>query len=233
MRTRRAVAVSALVAVCAVNFLAACTPEDDSDVFETPTPVEPEPTPDNRCQIVWTEQNVDTPSHLDVFLIDAPQSAWIGGVNTFGEFTGWYQPDVDPAGLHSFHAEADDTGGVVLDSANSFELTLTLNGTTEGADVSLAALTTAGLMTIGTDGEPTGDYAGTVDNYFFDGVWSSTDSDDPLDLGDGLVEITLVDGTNSESVILGDYGSFAVCYDAAAAAKPAHAVKEQLGRRLK
>lgn len=233
MRTSRTVAVSALLAVVAVNFLAACTPEDDSDVFSTPTPVEPQPTPDSHCQIVWTEQNVDTPSTIDVFLIDAPESAWVAGTNTFGGFTGWYQPGIELAG-NSIPATADDTGGVVLDSAHSFTITLTANELEVGADVEIAALTTAGLLVIGTDGEATSDLAGTVDDYFFDGIWSSPDAADPLDLGSGLVQITLVDGTNSEVVVLGDYGSFAVCYDAAAsAAKPAHGVKQSLKRRVR
>lgn len=232
MRTSRTVAVSALLAVVALNFLAACTPKDDSDVFSTPTPIEPEPTPDSHCQIVWTEQNAETPSAIDVFLIDAPAAAWVAGTNTFGEFTGWYQPAIDLAG-NAVPATADDTGGVVLDSAHSFTVTLTANELEVGADVEIASLTTAGLLVIGTDGEATADLAGTVDDYFFEGVWSSADAADPLDLGDGLVQITLVDGTNAEVVVLGDYGAFAVCYDAAAAAKPAHGVKHVLKRRVR
>jgi len=224
MRTSRAVVVSALLAVAAVNLLAACTPEDDSDVFETPGPADPTPTPpDFHCQIVWTSQNEDVPSQVDVFVIDAPESSWVGGTNTFGGFVAFYQPGLDVTG-NAITAVPDEDGAMATSSANTFALTLSFNGTSDGADVTLANVTTAGLFVIGTDGSATAEAAGFADAYDFDGAWSSRDADSPVDLGTGTADLILGTGTATSAVTLGDFGTFAVCYDVNGVAFQAHPV---------
>ena len=214
MRTSRAVAVSALLAVAAVNLLAACTPEDDSDVFETPGPADPTPTPpDYHCQIVWASQNAEVASAVDVFVIDAPEASWVAGVSTFGEFTGFYQPELDLAGF-AVGGGPDDLGGIAVSTANSFTIGLNINGTSDGSDVSLASATTAELLVMGTDGSPTTDTFGIADAFDFDGVWSSRDPESPaVEIGAGTADLILVTGTNTTPVSLGDFGQYAICYD--------------------
>lgn len=224
MRTRRAVSVSVLLGVAALNLLAACTPADDADVFETPEV--PEPTPVPNCQVVWTAQNAQTGSLVDVFVIDGPEDAWIAGVNTFGAFTAFYQPALDISGDSFPLTMLDTRGGAVVSTAGSFEIVLTLNGTDEEADIGIAQLTSATLMTIGTDGEPTGQEFGRTDGYVFDGVWSTGDPEESWDLGTGTVDLRLGTGTSATPIQLGDFGSFAVCYDASgdAVARPPHPI---------
>lgn len=225
MRTCRAVAVSALLAVAAVSLLAACTPEDDSDIFQTPTPGEPTPTPPSvHCQVVWASQNADVPTTVDVFVVDAAETSWVAGVNTFGEFTGYYQPGVSLDGF-AVPMALDEDGAIALSTANSFTVTLNVNGTTDGSDVSLASMTTAGLLVIGTDGEPTTDAFGVADAFAFDGVWSSRDPESPaVDLGTGTADLILGTGTAATPVSLGDFGTYAICYDASGAAFQLHPV---------
>lgn len=233
MRTGRAVAVSALLAVAAVNVLAACTPQDDADVFPTPTPATPEP--DIHCQIVWALQNTQAATQFDVFVLDGPESAWIAGENTSGAITAFYQPGLDVA-ANSFQMTVLDTrGGAVTSTAHAFEIDLDFNGTDDGAYVQVMSLTSAALMTIDDEGEPTTDLFGTVDDYVFEGEWSIRDAES-VELGTGFAFVTLGSGTSGTVVELGELGSFAVCYDTGATAAtharhPLSAAQQGLTRR--
>ena len=210
MRSLRSLLV--LLAVAALNLLAACTPEDDNDQLppESPTPT-PEPTPVFNCQVVWTSLNDEEPELLDVFVVDAPEETWraAAGLTTFQEFTAFYQPAVDVPG--NTVAMTLDTRGAVVSSSDTFTVTLLFNETDEGADVELSDATTNLLLGVGTDGEPTTAVVGSNTALAFDGVWSSRDPEESVDLGQG--QVTLVLGTAATTVMLGDYGAFAICYD--------------------
>ena len=223
MRIGRAVAVSAVLAVAGLNVLAACTPQDDADVFSTPEIPEPTPEPEIHCQIVWAMQNTQMATQFDVFVLDAPESAWIAGLSTFGEFTAFYQPGLDVSGNSFPMTILDDRGGAVTSTAAKFTAVLKWNGTDDDAVVEVASVTTATLMVIGTDGEPTEDALGVVDGFAFDGVWSVRDAES-VELGTGFVDLVLGSGTSGSAVQLGDLGSFALCYDADGGAAAAHSL---------
>jgi len=233
MRTSRAVAVTAVIGVAAMNLLAACTPEDDSDTLPTPTPVpDPTPEPDFHCQIVWTEQNATDGSLVDVFVLDAPEADWIGGVTAFGGFTGFYQPGLDPATNH-IDVAVDEDGGAVNSTADDFTLAMTFNGTSDGSDVTVTDAVENTIFSVGTDGAPTTVEIGFAGNPMdFAGVWSSRDVTAIPDLGTGTVDLVLGTAGAPVTASLGAFGSFAICYDAAAEAQshPVNATRGTLQR---
>ncbi len=212
MLNRRIVAgLAALSAVATVNLLAACTPADDSDVFATPTPG-PEPTPPQtfNCQTVWTQQLPD--GTVEAFVIDAPEDYWtVGGVQSFlafgstqGGFTGVYLYDAHIADAVVDISTIDDTTAWA-GTDGTFTLATTVNGTQDGADVMVTALSTT-LLEIGTSGEPTGANAGTVDSGDLTGTWTPRGATSPSLTTD---TITVTIGATYD---VGEYGSWAVCY---------------------
>ncbi len=213
--------LAALFAVAAVNWIAACVPGDDGDLFEAPeeepTPA-PEPEVEARCQIVWTQPNPDEPGTLiDLFAVDGPRELWWGNAtHGFDDFLGVFATavvyeghSVDPNDVLIVTTSA--TVGVVT-TDGEFTLNLTVNGPTAGAKVIYDDADANDLRVFGTGTS----LIGVNDQGLFDGNFSSEDPDDPLDLENvAFVDITL--GTAATMTIGGDpetgSRSFAVCYE--------------------
>lgn len=213
MRTRRTLAVAAVLSVAAVNLLTACAPEDDDDVFATPTP--PEPPPGVNCQVVWA--NGTTAGTIDVFVIEAPEESWtLAGTGTFDQFVGWYQPGVAfDADDHVIAASLDDTGAMVSTTA-ALTYTLSLNTTASGADLEIADFTPKTLLATGTDGLPTTAVFGSTLAITFDGVWSTRDAGFPVTLDETAEVLIALPGTAGDMITIGDLGAYALCYELAA-----------------
>lgn len=213
MRTRRALAISAVMAMAAANLLTACTPEDDDDVFATPTP---SPTPAEvapvHCQVVWANRTAT--EEIDVFVIDAPEESWtLAGTGTFDDFVGYYQPGVsfDP-GNHAIGATLDDAGAMVATTA-SLAWSVTLNTTASGADLAFDDFTPKSLLALGTDGSATTAIFGSALAITFDGVWSTRDAGFPLSLDEDAEVLIALSGTSGDMLTIGDLGAYALCYE--------------------
>lgn len=185
---------------------AACTggggDDDDDAASPSPTP----PFVADGCQIVWSSPVATGPTGVvDVYLFDAPISAWTVGTHGYGA----------PATGRFFRAYDLDTGTfdyVALATSGSY--TMTAAGTTAGTFVRFVDETPQPFYVLGTAGAPVA-LAGTSGTGTFDGFLS-----DPYaaNVSPGQGEMSIMVGTTSFSV--GGNLSYAICYEGAAPLKP-------------
>jgi hypothetical protein len=218
MLNRRLVAaLGVITAIAALNVLAACTPSDDNDIFATPTlPPEPTPVPVPHCQIVWANLESPTSNSVDLFVVDGAQEEFInGGSDDAGgagtSFLREYFAGVDLVALSANHTLETrlDKGAAptAVITTGSFSLTIGLNGTNPGADLTytdatndaMFGLNTAGTavdttLTMGSGGA--GSFSGTISGG------------EPPDIFTGNT-------VNVNGMALGADGSWATCYQQA------------------
>lgn len=213
MNNRRIVAgLAAMGAVAAMNLLAACTPSDDNDVFNTPTPEPiPEPTPEigTFCQVIWANQNGPA---LDVFVVEGPQELWVNGADAGadGDFTRYYEEEVVLDG-GIYHVGAP----TAVVTSGTFDITLGLGGTAIGQPVGYDDSTPDILYGFDTAGEIAA-IIGTGGDGTFTGTWSDPTSPDVVTdcnsivAGDQPCIVNLTIGTND--ITVGSFGAYAACY---------------------
>ena len=214
MLRSRALAVSAVLAVATVNLLTACTPEDDNDVFATPTP--PALEPPVHCQVVWMNRT-QSGDVVDVFVIDAPEESWtLAGTGTFEEFVGYYQPQVafDPDD-HVILATLDTRGAMVA-STGTIAYTIFINTTDDGSDLEITDFDPKTLLAIDSNGEATTAVFGSTQSIVFDGVWSTRDPGFPVTVDDDAEVVIALPGTSGDTITIGsELGGYALCYEIA------------------
>lgn len=216
MLNRRLVAaLGVITAIAALNVLAACTPSDDNDIFQTPTPPpEPTPPPVPHCQIVWANQQTADPDSVDLFVVDgAAEEINNAGSEDFGGsgssfmreyFEGLALSDIAANHVIEVRPAKGATPTAVI-STGAFNFVVGFNGLNPGANLQyhdttndkMFALDTAGnpdpTVTMGSGGA--GDFSGTIS------------SGEPPD-------IMLGNTVNVNGTDLGD-GSWATCYQQA------------------
>lgn len=213
---------AALVVICAIaaaNLVSACVRNDDNDAFATPTPP-PAATPEpiHQCQIVWTSQNAADPAGIDALVLDGPRDQWFNGVATLATdatagfvyyFLNDYAPDPTTKQPDLTQAIAFSVGG----TADTFTISnMTINGTATGEDVSVTDATMHMVYGLDTAGAPDPTTTiGSAGMSAFSGTFNDYSSS-TVALGSGTAKVTI--GTTG-TLTLGNFGSYAACYDVA------------------